>query len=93
MQQAVSVFRKVSVPEDTLHAPYVCNGCSKSTCQFDKYVYSADHANREYLEELCEHPGSGIDMTKEELIELDELVSPLIRKGQPIAHILSCTCR
>ena len=28
-------------------------------------------------------------MTKEELIELDELVTPLVRKGQPIAHILA----
>jgi IS30 family transposase len=74
--------------QKTLHAPYVCNGCGKSTCQFDKYVYSADHANREYLEELCESR-KGIDMTKEELIELDELVSPLIRKGQPLSHILS----
>ena len=26
-------------------------------------------------------------MTKAELIELDELISPLIKKGQPIAHI------
>jgi len=74
--------------QKTLHAPYVCNGCSKSTCQFDKYVYSADHANREYLKGLCASR-SGIDMTEEELIELDELVSPLVRKGQPIAHILA----
>ena len=27
-------------------------------------------------------------MTKEELAELDALVSPLIRKGQPLTHIM-----
>ena len=30
----------------------------------------------------------GIDLTKEEFIALDELISPLIYKGQPLTHIL-----
>ena len=69
-------------------APYVCNACSKSrSCFFDKYLYNADYANREYQEKLRESR-QGIDLTKDELIALDELVSPLIRKGQPISHIL-----
>ena len=55
---------------------------------FDKYLYNADHADREYREKLRESR-QGIDLTKEELIALDELVSPLIRKGQPISHILA----
>lgn len=68
-------------------APYVCNGCEKSsTCRFDKYVYNANSAHNEYLVKLRESR-QGIDMTKAELIELDELVSPLIKKGQPLAHI------
>lgn len=68
--------------------PYVCNACGKSkNCLFDKYLYNADYAHREYQEELRE-ARRGIDLTKEELIALDELVSPLVRKGQPIAHIL-----
>ena len=67
--------------------PYVCNGCTKSRiCLFDKYLYSADYADREYQEKLRE-ARRGIDLTKEELIALDELVSPLVRKGQPIRHI------
>ncbi len=67
--------------------PYVCNACHKSkTCLFDKYLYNADFANREYIEKLHESR-RGIDMTKEELIAMDELISPLIRKGQPISHI------
>ena len=68
-------------------APYVCNACTKSkNCLFDKYLYNADYANREYQEKLRE-ARRGIDLTKEELIALDELVSPLVRKGQPVSHI------
>ena len=68
--------------------PYVCNACLKSrNCLFDKYLYNADYANREYQEMLRE-ARRGIDLTKDELIALDELVSPLIRKGQPLSHIL-----
>ena len=68
--------------------PYVCNACLKSrSCFFDKYLYNADYANKEYQEQLRESR-QGIDLTKEELIALDELVSPLIQKGQPLSHIL-----
>lgn len=68
--------------------PYVCNACPKSrSCLFDKYLYNASYADREYREKLSE-ARRGIDMTKDELIALDELVSPLIRKGQPLSHIL-----
>lgn len=69
--------------------PYVCNGCSKSrSCFFDKYLYNADYAHKEYEEKLRKSR-QGIDLTKAELIALDELVTPLIRKGQPISHILA----
>ena len=68
--------------------PYVCNACPKSgRCLFDKYLYNADHADREYREGLRK-ARRGIDLTKEEFIALDELISPLIRKGQPLSHIL-----
>lgn len=69
-------------------APYVCNGCHKSArCLFDKYLYNADHANREYREKLKESR-EGINLTRDELAELDGLVSPLIKKGQPLVHIV-----
>ena len=68
--------------------PYVCNACTKSSqCLFDKYLYNAEYADREYREELKKSRW-GIDLTKAEFIALDELVSPLIRKGQSLAHIL-----
>lgn len=69
-------------------APYVCNNCPKSSrCLFDKYLYNADCAQREYEETLSD-ARSGIDLTRDELAALDELVSPLIRKGQPVAHVM-----
>lgn len=54
---------------------------------FDKYLYNGDYANKEYLEELHESR-KGINLTRDELAALDQLVSPLIKKGQPITHIL-----
>lgn len=69
-------------------APYVCNGCRKSQkCLFEKYVYNADYAHKEYIEKL-HNSRKGIDLTRDELAALDELVSPLIRKGQPLVHIV-----
>lgn len=69
-------------------APYVCNNCPKSLrCLFDKYLYNADYAYKEYLE-ILHDSRKGIDMTRDELAALDELVSPLIKKGQPQVHIM-----
>jgi len=68
-------------------APYVCNNCSKSrSCLFERYLYNAEYANREYQTRLHESR-KGIDLTRDELAALDALVSPLIRKGQPLVHI------
>lgn len=68
-------------------APYVCNNCSKSrSCLFERYLYNAEYANREYQTRLHESR-KGIDLTRDELAALDALVRPLIRKGQPLVHI------
>ena len=53
----------------------------------DKYLYNASYADREYREEL-RRARQGVDLTKEEFNEMDELVTGLVRKGQPIAHIM-----
>lgn len=67
--------------------PHVCNGCeTKTTCKLHKYRYSSKHAEASYREKL-ETSRSGINITKSELEALDRLISPLILKGQPIAHI------
>lgn len=73
---------------DRKKVPYVCNNCPKSSrCLFDKYLYNADYAHKEYLQKLHDSR-KGIDLTRDELVALDELVSPLIKKGQPLVHIM-----
>ena len=67
--------------------PYICNSCSKYTkCILDKYYYGSSGAHREYLQTLSD-ARKGIALDRDELSALDSLVSPLIKKGQPIAHI------
>jgi len=67
--------------------PHVCNGCEiKTTCKLDKYRYSAKIADANYRDKLTS-ARNGLNITRCELESLDDLISPLILKGQPIAHI------
>ena len=67
--------------------PHVCNGCSRKIgCHLEKFQYRAKVADANYQENL-KTSRKGIDMTPMELAALDELISPLIKKGQSIAHI------
>jgi len=71
----------------TTKYPHVCNGCEiKLTCKLDKYIYNARHAEVDYRDRLITSR-KGINMTPSELEALDDLVSPLILKGQPIIHV------
>ena len=49
-------------------------------------MYNASYAHKEYLHKLS-YSRQGINLTRDELAGLDALVSPLILKGQPVAHI------
>lgn len=67
--------------------PHVCNGCeTRLTCKLDKYKYSARQADAAYRDKLVV-TRQGINLTEEELKALDNLVTPLLKQGQPIAHI------
>ncbi len=67
--------------------PHVCNSCeTKTTCKLNKYKYSAKVADSSYQEQL-KTSRNGINITRSELEALDNLVSPLVHKGQPINHI------
>lgn len=69
------------------HPPYVCNGCFKRTgCRLNKVVYQAKDAQRLY-EKKRSNSRKGINMTKEQLSELNRLVSPLILQHQSLSHI------
>lgn len=67
--------------------PYVCNICrQRRTCQIDRNyyeAYNADAAAKRRFSESRSKPR----LTKEEMEALDQLVSPLILKGQPLTHI------
>ena len=69
--------------------PYVCNVCPKRRkCKADRAYYIAQQADaaarRRYSEARSKSHTRG-----EALEHLDEIVSPLILKGQPLTHIWS----
>lgn len=69
--------------------PYVCNGCeNRQTCHLEKHIYHARAAQAEYEETLVSSR-VGINMTEEEVTKLNEIISPLIKKGQPLSHIFA----
>lgn len=67
--------------------PYVCNGCEKRrSCTLQKRLYSASYAHKEY-EAVRSESRQGIQLTEEEALRLDSLISPLLIKGQSLHHI------
>ena len=92
-----SIFRRHSICPDEVprtcnvpfKPPYVCNGCTElQTCHLEKHLYRARTAQAEYEATLVKSR-VGINMTPEELAELDSLISPLIKRGQPLSHIFA----
>lgn len=68
--------------------PYVCNGCkNRYRCTLEKCFYNAREAYQEYRERLSESR-SGVNLTEDECAKLDAVISPLLRKGQSLHHIL-----
>ena len=83
----VCKFYKPRECEKLNKPPYVCNGCSKKTnCMMDKKIYSSKYAQDTY-EALRTTSREGINQTPESIQKLDILLSPLLKKGQSIAHI------
>ena len=69
--------------------PYVCNGCDKKqTCHESKRYYHAKQAQKDYELTLSDSR-TGINMTQDELQELNDLISPLVLRGQPLSHIFA----
>jgi len=68
-------------------SPFVCNGCEKrAQCRLAKQFYRANTAQKEYRE-LLVTTREGIDISSDDFKNLDNLISPLVKKGQSIAHI------
>lgn len=78
------------IPEicpDLKKPPYVCNGCVKrSRCSLEKHIYKAIDADQESKDTLSESR-TGISFSEEEIKKLDELITPLVMKGQSLYHI------
>lgn len=68
-------------------APYVCNGCGKKiNCMMDKKIYSSKYAEDCYREVLVSSR-EGINQTPESIQRMNDVLTPLIKNGQSIAHI------
>ena len=68
-------------------APYVCNGCGKRVnCKMEKKLYSSKYAQDCY-QELLVSSREGINQTPESIQRMNDILTPLIRKGQSLAHI------
>lgn len=68
-------------------SPYVCNGCpERSRCSLEKHLYRATYAQKEY-ELVRSESRSGFALSESELKQMDDVVSPLLRKGQSLHHI------
>ncbi len=70
-------------------SPYVCNGCKEEPrCVLRKRYYLHRPAHQNYRD-LLVRAREGANITEDELCALDALVSPLIRQGQSVHHILT----
>lgn len=69
--------------------PYVCNGCNNlSGCTLEKRFYKAKYAQMEY-EATRSESRSGFNLTEGELKQLDSTISPMLKNGQSLHHILA----
>ena len=69
--------------------PYVCNNCEKRPfCNSEMYIYTAKLADEQAARRRSE-TRKGVRLNEDELEQVDNLVSELIKKGQPLSHIVS----
>ena len=77
------ICKKLSFP------PYVCNSCPEEhLCVLRKKYYFHNPAHQNYRKILVE-TREGVNISEDELIQLDEFISPLILKGQSVHHIVA----
>lgn len=70
-----------------LKAPFVCNHCPKTRhCLKHHALYSAQKAEDSY-QNLLVSCRAGINQDGADIPLLDELISPLLKQGQSLAHI------
>ena len=68
---------------------HLCNPCHKQRyCHFEKRLYDAETADRQYRSTLVSSR-DGFDLTAGEFKKINDIVSPLVKKGQSIYHIVN----
>jgi IS30 family transposase len=68
-------------------APYVCNSCPKiKRCNKQKAFYIAQNADQD-AQKLLVACRAGINQDAADIAILDDLISPLLKQGQSLAHI------
>lgn len=69
--------------------PYVCTCCSEEkTCKRNHAYYTAHRANAEYTK-LLSSSRKGLRTAPDKLLEINDLIAPLIYNGQSINHIFA----
>jgi len=68
-------------------SPYVCNGCKqRNRCVLTKYFYRAASAHNAYR--FCLSTSrEGLSYTESEILWMDQVITPLVKKKQSIHHI------
>lgn len=65
-----------------------CNLCPDiKKCRLDKYFYYAKQAHESYLYTLSD-AREGVNLTSKEMLEIVDIIKPLLKKGQSIYQIL-----
>lgn len=73
--------------ESIQKAPYVCNNCPKiKRCNKNKAFYIAQNADKS-SHDLLVSCREGINQNPADISILDDLISPLLKQGQSLAHI------
>lgn len=81
-------FREEACPK-LAAPPYVCNGCKQEPdCVLRKRYYLHTPAHKNYRKLLVESR-VGANISEGELLALDELISPLVKRGQSVHHVLA----
>ena len=87
-QQICSTYND-NVCKPLTQPPYVCNVCQRRrTCQADREYYHAQQADAAAKRRYSE-ARRGKRLSADEMRKVDEIVSPLIKKGQSLTHILA----
>lgn len=82
-------YGKVPCPTLLNDPAHLCNSCRKQAyCHLEKRLYNARSAEDEYRNTLVSSR-NGFDLTAAEFQKINDIVSPLVKKGQSIYHIAS----